>query len=62
VWTGPPTCFALLRELGLRASVFRADVAHEDQVQALVTDVLREFGRLDILVNNAGRTAWFLSR
>jgi NAD(P)-dependent dehydrogenase (short-subunit alcohol dehydrogenase family) len=42
------------RELGRRASVFRADVAHEDQVQALVTDVLREFGRLDILVNNAG--------
>jgi 3-oxoacyl-[acyl-carrier protein] reductase len=42
------------RALGRRASVFRADVAHEDQVQASVTDVLREFGRLDILVNNAG--------
>jgi NAD(P)-dependent dehydrogenase (short-subunit alcohol dehydrogenase family) len=41
------------RALGRRASVFRADVAHEDQVQASVTDVLREFGRLDILVNNA---------
>lgn len=37
------------RSLGIAA-----DVTDADQVQALVDETLREFGRLDILVNNAG--------
>jgi NAD(P)-dependent dehydrogenase (short-subunit alcohol dehydrogenase family) len=40
--------------LGRRAWAVRADVAHEDEVRALVAGVLRAFGRLDVLVNNAG--------
>jgi 3-oxoacyl-[acyl-carrier protein] reductase len=42
------------QELGRRASAFCADVAHEDQVEAMVAGVVGEFGRLDVLVNNAG--------
>jgi 3-oxoacyl-[acyl-carrier protein] reductase len=38
----------------VRAKSFRADQADPAQVAALITDVLREFGRLDILVANAG--------
>src|SRR5262249_15274112 len=37
------------RELGVQA-----DAAKADQVQAMFTRVLAEFGRLDVLVNNAG--------
>ena len=40
--------------LGCRVIAIRADVSKEDQVQKLVDEVMREFGRIDILVNNAG--------
>jgi len=39
---------------GRRAEAVRADVAHEDQVRAMIAQVLARFGRLDVLVNNAG--------
>ena len=39
---------------GRRAEAVRADVAHEDQVRAMIARVLARFGRLDVLVNNAG--------
>lgn len=37
-----------------RALAVRADVSQRGQVQALVAETARTFGRLDILVNNAG--------
>ena len=36
------------------AVVLQADVTAEDEVQALVAEVLRSYGRIDVLVNNAG--------
>ncbi|WP_295994076.1 SDR family oxidoreductase [Rugamonas sp.] len=39
---------------GGKAAAFQADQAEEAQVQQLVRDVVRTFGKLDILVNNAG--------
>lgn len=39
---------------GTRAIAFQADVSREDQVQAMFTEMLKEFGTIDILVNNAG--------
>jgi 3-oxoacyl-[acyl-carrier protein] reductase len=48
---------ALVKELkakGVRAEAFRADQADAKQVEKLVEDVAKKFGKLDILVNNAG--------
>ena len=42
--------------LGVQAMTIRADVAKEDETQAMVKTVLDTFGRIDILVNNAGIT------
>jgi 3-oxoacyl-[acyl-carrier protein] reductase len=36
------------------ATAYLADVGDPDAAQAMVRDVIRDFGRLDILVNNAG--------
>ena len=48
---------ALSRELEHRSpssTVIKCDVAQLDQVRAMVTNVLSEFGKIDILINNAG--------
>ena len=39
---------------GVRASAFRRDISHLDQVSALAETMLAEYGRVDMLVNNAG--------
>jgi NAD(P)-dependent dehydrogenase (short-subunit alcohol dehydrogenase family) len=41
----------------LDATYFQADLANQNQVIRLVTEVLAHYGRLDVLVNNAGITA-----
>ena len=46
----------LCEAYGVKASAIRADVAKNEDVQALVTKVKEEFGSIDILVNNAGIT------
>jgi NAD(P)-dependent dehydrogenase (short-subunit alcohol dehydrogenase family) len=43
-----------LKDLGVRAAAFQADQADPLQVEALVNNTARRFGKLDILVNNAG--------
>jgi NAD(P)-dependent dehydrogenase (short-subunit alcohol dehydrogenase family) len=43
-----------LREIGVEAEYWRADVRHEDDVRDLVDKIVAHFGRLDIVVNNAG--------
>jgi glucose 1-dehydrogenase len=43
------------------SQIFRADTSRIDQVNSMVADVVRYFGKIDILVNNAGvlrRTAF----
>src|ERR1700749_1439098 len=45
---------AQLRARGVDARAFKADQASPADVEQLVKDVARTFGRLDILVNNAG--------
>ena len=44
----------LCEAYGVKASAIRADVAKNEDVQALVTKVKEEYGSIDILVNNAG--------
>jgi NAD(P)-dependent dehydrogenase (short-subunit alcohol dehydrogenase family) len=43
-----------LRETGVQAEYWRADVRHEDDVRGLVDKTVTRFGRLDVAVNNAG--------
>jgi NAD(P)-dependent dehydrogenase (short-subunit alcohol dehydrogenase family) len=43
-----------MREGGLQVDVMAADVALEDEVEALISAIIARHGRLDVLVNNAG--------
>jgi NAD(P)-dependent dehydrogenase (short-subunit alcohol dehydrogenase family) len=43
-----------LRELGAEAEFVKVDVRHEPELQSLVEETVRRFGRLDVAVNNAG--------
>jgi 3-oxoacyl-[acyl-carrier protein] reductase len=48
---------AELKAKGVQARAFKADQASSAEVDRLVQDVAKHFGRLDILVNNAGVVA-----
>lgn len=43
-----------IRRCGARAITVKADVSKEDQVEAMFSRAVAEFGALDIVVNNAG--------
>jgi glucose 1-dehydrogenase len=43
-----------IKQAGGRALAVEADISKQDQVQHLVDETVREFGRLDIMHNNAG--------
>lgn len=43
-----------IEEKGVKARYFLADVSKLEQVQKMIQEIQREFGRLDVLVNNAG--------
>jgi len=43
-----------LRAMGYRAAARRVDVSKMDDVQAIVDEVVAEYGKIDILFNNAG--------
>lgn len=43
-----------LKELGVKTLAIQCDVSNPEDVQRVVAETLREFGRIDILVNNSG--------
>lgn len=45
-----------LAALGVKAKGYRSDAAQFDAAEALINDVIKDFGQLDVLVNNAGIT------
>lgn len=49
---------AMVEEAGARAIAHQVDVRFEDQVEAMVDEAMRVFGRVDYLVNNAGAIFW----
>ena len=54
-----------LREMGAEVLPLHADVQDEDQVKAMVDQVVSHYGSVDVLVNNAGivpHFAWGLPR
>ena len=56
-WGGLPAVVDEIEGLGQEAMAIAADVSNTDQVERMLKDVLRRFGRIDILVNNAGAPA-----
>ncbi|MEK3888144.1 SDR family NAD(P)-dependent oxidoreductase [Bacillus sp. FSL K6-3431] len=48
------TADELKRNEGIEAIALAMDVTKEDQVNAMVNDVLDHFGKIDVLINNAG--------
>jgi len=51
--TGPKTAESI-RAMGVDSTFVKCDVTCKDDVQAMVAQVVEQFGRLDIGVNNAG--------
>jgi 3-oxoacyl-[acyl-carrier protein] reductase len=47
---------AAIKDTGGEAQAVKADVSKADEVDAMVSALVKEWGRLDILVNNAGIT------
>ena len=45
-----------LRTLGAQVLAIPADVTQSDQVDSLIDQTVKHFGRLDVLVNNVGRS------
>ena len=45
---------AQIKKRGGEAMAIQTDVTHEAQVEHLITETVKRYGRLDILVNNAG--------
>ncbi|MFN3782639.1 MAG: 3-oxoacyl-[acyl-carrier-protein] reductase [Spirosomataceae bacterium] len=47
---------AELQALGVQAKGYRSDASDFQAAEALVTEVVQDFGQLDVLINNAGVT------
>lgn len=57
--TGEAPALALEQELhaiGVNAKAYKSNAAHFGEAEALVANVLEDFGGIDVLVNNAGIT------
>ena len=53
---GAEEVVAAVEAAGGRGLAVRADVSHEDQVEAMMAETVGAFGTIDILVANAGLT------
>ncbi|PPA68711.1 3-oxoacyl-[acyl-carrier-protein] reductase [Jeotgalibacillus proteolyticus] len=45
-----------IKDSGKRATAIKANIQHEKEVKNMISDIIREYGKLDVLVNNAGIT------
>jgi 3-oxoacyl-[acyl-carrier protein] reductase len=43
-----------LRDLGVRAESYQADITSTEQIDTMFESAIEEFGKVDILINNAG--------
>ncbi len=51
---GGEAAAAAIRAAGRRSELLRADIAREEEVQALTAELARRWGRVDVWINNAG--------
>ena len=42
-----------VEQLGVKALLVKCDISNEEDVEVMVSKVIKEFGRIDVLVNNA---------
>lgn len=45
-----------IESLGVNSLAFRCDLTREEEIDHVVKETAKEFGKIDILVNNSGRT------
>jgi gluconate 5-dehydrogenase len=45
-----------IEKVGVKALALRCDIAKKDEIEQVVRETVKHFGKVDILVNNAGRT------
>ena len=45
-----------IESLGVKALALRCDLTHEEEINHVVEETVKRFGRVDILVNNSGKT------
>ncbi|MCK5552185.1 MAG: SDR family oxidoreductase [Deltaproteobacteria bacterium] len=45
-----------IEKKGVKALALRCDISKGEEIEGVVSETVREFGKIDILVNNAGRT------
>lgn len=45
-----------IETLGVKALALRCDLTHAEEIDQVVRETLKKFGKIDILVNNSGRT------
>lgn len=45
---------ATIEAMGVQGRMYHADVANSEQVEAMFSSAIEDFGKIDILVNNAG--------
>lgn len=48
------TTTAQIKSMGRKSAAYRMDVTNRDEVEKVMEEVIKQFGRIDILVNNAG--------
>ncbi len=46
----------MIETLGVKALALRCDLNCEDEIDEVIKETIRRFGKIDILVNNSGRT------
>lgn len=45
-----------IKQMGVKALAIKADISKSEEAKSLITEAIKNFGKLDILVNNAGVT------
>lgn len=45
-----------IKQMGVKALAIKADISKSEEAKSLITEAIKNFGKLDILVNNAGIT------
>jgi sorbose reductase len=54
---GEKNAAELTEKYGVKSKAYKCDVSNYAEVEKLVADVIKDFGKVDVFIANAGRTA-----